>query len=128
MNDPYQNYYEHRLIREIEDLDLRIKDLTQEQDALKRQLGKARRENLVLKDVSRKNSATRVMIENRVLQALKQSSRACSSTVLYKEGLRANFELKENTFRTYLYRMKEKGLIRSVGRGLWRLPEVGGVT
>ncbi len=110
-------------MREIEELERRIKELTQEQHALKRQLVKARWENDSLKDVSRKNSANRVMIENRVLEALKGSPKACSTGVLYKEGLRANFELKENTFRTYLYRMKEKGLIRSVGRGLWRLPE-----
>jgi len=123
MGEASDSYYERRLMREIEELDKRIKELTQEQHALKRQLVKARWENDSLKDVSRKNSANRVMIENRVLEALKGSSKACSTAMLYREGLRANFELRENTFRTYLYRMKEKGLVRSVGRGLWRLPE-----
>jgi len=123
MSEAPESYYERRLIREIEELEKRIKELTQEQQALKRQLVKARWENDSLKDVSRKNSANRVMIENRVLEALRGSSKACSTATLYREGLRANFELKENTFRTYLYRMKEKGLVRSVGRGLWRIPE-----
>jgi len=123
MSEAPESYYEQRLIREIEELEKRIKELTQEQHALKRQLVKARWENDSLKDVSRKNSANRVMVENRVLEALRESSKACSTAMLYREGLRANFELKENTFRTYLYRMKEKGLVRSVGRGLWQVPE-----
>jgi hypothetical protein len=108
---------------EIEELEKRIKELTQEQFALKRQLMKARLKDSSLKDVSRKNSANRVMIESRVLETLSGRSKACSTAALYREGLRVNFELKENTFRINLHRMKEKGLIRSVGRGLWRLPE-----
>lgn len=123
MSEEPESYYERRLMREIEELEKRISELTQEQNALKRQLVKARWENSSLRDVSRKNSANRVMIENRVLEAMRKSSKPFSTAALFKEGLRANFELRENTFRTYLYRMKEKGLIRSVGRGLWRLPE-----
>ncbi len=123
MGEAAETYYERRLMREIEELERRISELTQEQHALKRQLVKARWENNSLKDVSRKNSANRVMIENRVLEALKKSSKACSTAMLFKEGLRANVELRENTFRTYLHRMKQKGLIRSSGRGMWRLPE-----
>jgi repressor of nif and glnA expression len=123
MSEASESYYERRLMGEIEELERRIKDLTQEKLALKRQLMKARRKDISLKDVSRKNSANRVMIESRILEALSENSKACYTELLYKEALRVNFELKENTFRTYLHRMKEKGLIRSVGRGLWRLPE-----
>jgi hypothetical protein len=123
MSEASENYYERRLMREIEELERRIKDLTQEKLALKRQLMKARQKDISLKDVSRKNSANRVMIESRILEALSENSKACYTKFLYKEALRVNFELKENTFRTYLHRMKEKRLIRSVGRGLWRLPE-----
>lgn len=123
MPDEMSSYYERRLIREIEEIENRIKDLTFERDALKRQLMKARWENSHLHDVSRKNSANRVMIETRVLEALGAASKALTTSVLYQEGLKANFELKENTFRTYLHRMKEKGIIRSVGRGVWKLPE-----
>ena len=60
------------------------------------------------------------MVEARVLDALKNSPRSISTAKLYTEAQRANFELKENTFRTYLHRMKEKGLIVSVGRGVWK--------
>jgi hypothetical protein len=123
MIEASSNYYERRLIREIEEIDLRIKELTDEKAALKRQLMKARWENDSLKDVSRKNSGNRVMIEQRVLDALKATTKSCSTPDLYKEALKANFELKENTFRTYLHRMKEKGLIVNAGRGMWRLPD-----
>jgi len=123
MQNDLSSYYEQRLMREIEGIDHRIKELTDERGALLRQLMKARWENSALKDVSRKNSGNRVMVEARVLDALKASRRAVSTANLYREGLQANFELKDNTFRTYLYRMKERGLIVSVGRGLWKLAE-----
>jgi chorismate mutase len=121
MAETSSQYYERRLIREIEEVDLRIKELTDERAALQRQLMKARWENDSLKDVSRKNSGNRVMIETRVIDALEKTrSKPYSSSELYQEALKANFELKENTFRTYLHRMKEKGIIESAGRGLWR--------
>lgn len=123
MSEESQTYFERRLMREIEELDSRIKNLTDERSALLRQLTKARWENPHLKDVNRKNSANRVLIENRVLEALGRSKKPLKTAVLYEEGLRANFELKENTFRTYLHRMKDRGLIVSAGRALWSLPK-----
>lgn len=119
-NDP-SSYYERRLMREIETIDHRIKELSEEKLALRRQLIKARWENTAIKDVSRKNSGNRVMVEARVLDALKATKHSMSTAKLYPEALKANFELKENTFRTYLHRMKDKGLIVSVGRALWTL-------
>lgn len=124
MSEASESYYERRLMKEIEELEARIKELTQEQIALKRQLTKARLKDVSLKGITRKNSANRVMIETRVLKALKSHAKAYPTALLYKEGLQVNFDLKENTFRTYLHRMKEKGLVRSVGRGLWRLSEL----
>lgn len=121
MPDEPQNYYETRLMRSIEELDGRIKELVEEKAALQRQLVKARWENSALKDVNRTNSATRVMVESRILDALKAANKPLSSKALYREGLKANFELKENTFRTHLHRMKEKGLLESAGWGMWKL-------
>lgn len=113
------SYYERRLIREIEDIELRMKELSDERDALRRQLIKARWENHHLRDVNRKNSASRVMVEQRVLSALEQASKPLTSSQLFEIARIANFELKENTFRTHLHRMKAKELIKSVGRGRW---------
>jgi len=114
------SYYERRLQQEIEAIELKLKELTAERDALKRQLIKARWENHHLRDVNRKNSASRVMVEQRVLSALEQATKSMTSSQLFEVGRLANFELKENTFRTQLHRMKEKGLIENVSRGRWR--------
>jgi len=122
VSDP-RNYFEERLRSEIEAIEGKIAELRLEQNALKRQLMKARWETHALKDVSRKNSANRVMVEQRVLEELRSSGKAVSTAALYKAALIANFELKENTFRTYLHRMKEKGLIHSQRRGFWTLSD-----
>ncbi|WP_424941672.1 hypothetical protein [Aliiroseovarius sp. S253] len=117
---PPPTYYERRLQQEIETIELKLKELTAERDALKRQLIKARWDNHHLRDVNRKNSASRVMIEQRVLGALEQATKPMTSRQLFEIARLANFELKENTFRTQLHRMKEKGLIENVSRGRWR--------
>lgn len=119
-NSAPPNYYERRLQKEIEEIEIRLKELTAERDALRRQLMKARWENHTLRDVNRKNSASRVMVEQRVLAGLEQATKPMTSAQLFELARLANFELKENTFRTQLHRMKAKGLIESVGRGRWR--------
>jgi len=119
MNDDDSKVYERRLIHELEVIEAKIVELRQEQEALKRQLMKARWETHTLKDVSRRNSANRVLIEERILDALKETDKALSNDSLFKVAKLANSELKPNTFRTYLFRMKERGLISSHKRGKW---------
>ena len=117
------SYYETRLQREIEQIEARIRELTQEKTALQRQLMKARRENADLRDVNRKNSINRVMIENRVVEALKEFKKPLRTKDLYRFAQYVNFELNENTFRTILHRMKQKTMIEQAGRrGVWQLP------
>lgn len=115
------NFYERRLMREIEAIDARIAELTQEKHALQRQLQKARWENHALRDVNRKNSANRVMVEERVLSLLHGSEKPLHNSKLLAAGKLANFDLNPSTFRTYLRRLKEKGLIESTRRGYWKL-------
>ena len=118
-----ETYFEQRLQIEIEKIDKQIRDLTKEKDALQRQLMKARRESSALSDVNRKNSVSRIMIENRILDALRGATRPLKSKDLYLEALNVDFTLKETTFRTHLHRMKEKGLIVAAGRRVvWTLP------
>jgi phage-related tail protein len=124
MQDDPKTYYERRLMQAIEEIEARIKELQDEKAALMRQLRVARWESDSLKDVNRKNSGVRVMVERRVLDALRAAKKPVTSDALYREALKANFELKDGTFRTYLHRMKEKGLLQSAGWGLWRLPPV----
>lgn len=118
------SYYETRLQREIEEIEARMRELTQEKAALQRQLMKARRENVDLSDVNRKNSVNRVMIETRVLDALKSAAKPMPTRDLYQVAQFVNFELNENTFRTTLHRMKQKALIEPTSRrGVWRLSQ-----
>lgn len=121
MPDDLKTYYERRLMQAIEEVDARIKELQDEKTALLRQLRVARWESDSLKDVNRKNSGVRVMVERRVLDALRAAKKPVTSDALYKEALKANFELKDGTFRTHLHRMKAKGLLQSAGWGLWRI-------
>lgn len=97
-----------------------MKELNAERDALHRQLIKARWDNHHLRDVNRKNSASRVMVEQRILSALEVATKPMTSRQLFSVARIANYSLKETTFRTHLHRMKAKGLIENVSRGKWR--------
>ncbi len=126
MTDENSTYYEKRLQREIEEIDAKIRDLSNEKNALQRQLMKARRESSSVADVNRKNSVTRIMIENRILEALKKAQKPLNSKALLYEAMHVDFGLKEATFRTHLHRMKLKGMIALAGaRGVWKLPANG---
>lgn len=126
MTDTSPSAYERRLMRAIEDIRSKMRELAADERALERQLMIARRENVSLSDVSRKNSANRVLVENRILEVLKEAPKPVTNTSLYREARNANYDLTDNTFRTHLHRLKKKGVIESAGRGLWRLPKVTG--
>lgn len=121
MSDEPLNYYAKRLMREIEEIDRRMDELRQEKHALERQLINARWETHALRDANRKNSAVRVLVEERILGALREATNPLSNTDLFRIARMANRELKETTFRTYLFRLKEKGLIESPLRGRWKI-------
>ncbi|WP_247996640.1 hypothetical protein [Brucella tritici] len=117
------SFFERRLEREIASLDADIERLKAEKVALTKQLAKARADREGLQFTTRKNSMARVLAENAVLKALKASGREMKVLELFREARGTNSELKESTFRTYLNRMKTKGMIRP-GKyvGEWRLP------
>lgn len=118
--------YEQRILHEIGEIEVKIRDLNQEKAALMRQLMKARRETTNLTDVHRKNSVNRAMIEMRVIEALRQSKKPLKTAELYRAAQYVNFELNESTFRTYLHRMKNRNIIRNVRAvGIWGLVEAG---
>ncbi len=123
MNEASPSAYELRLIRGIKDIRSKMMELAADQRALERQLMIARRENVYLNDVSRKNSANRVLVESRILEVLRAAPKAMTNTSLYKEARDANYDLTDNTFRTYLHRLKKRGVIESAGWGLWRIPK-----
>ncbi|MCA1368051.1 hypothetical protein I6F15_11625 [Bradyrhizobium sp. BRP14] len=123
MNDAGITNYENRLQREIESIDGRIKELIQERNALERQLLKARRLGSGVGEIRRKNSLTRVMVEKIIIDVLETSAKPVSSTTLFREAQRIDIHLKNTTFRTYLHRMKTRGMIQLAGKsGVWKLP------
>jgi hypothetical protein len=115
--------FEERIQREIALIRARIKELESEQAALERQLSKARSANVPLSDVNRKNSLNRATAEATIISALKQAQKPLSLDKLYGAVVLVNSDLKRSTFRTYLYRMKEKGMLENVDRGFWKLHE-----
>jgi len=113
--------YERRILRELEEIEYKLKELNEDREALKRQLIKARSENDSLKDVSRKNSANRIIIEDSIVEYLKNNNKPISSKKLYELSKNKILDLKYNSFRTILHRMKEKGIIKNKSWGVWVL-------
>ncbi|MFN3077300.1 MAG: winged-helix domain-containing protein [Alphaproteobacteria bacterium] len=114
---------EGHLLAELAEVEKRIVELTVERDALRRIITRVRQQNVELKDVTRKNSLSRVLIENRIMQALQEAGKPVRATELLSILRQTSYNLKESTFRSYLHRMKEKGVIKMHDRGVWRLAE-----
>lgn len=122
-NKPYMSPLERALTQELSEVELRIKELTAEASALKRQIGKASAKRQGLEFTTRKNSLNRVLAENSVLEVLRESGRPATTATLYKQAKATNPYLKENTFRTYLHRMKKRDVIQTARKaGEWKLP------
>lgn len=114
---------ERALTQELSEVEVRIKELQDEAAALRRQIGKAAAKRQGFEFASRKNSLNRVLAENSVIEALRGSSDPLSSDVLFRKARQTNASLKPNTFRTYLHRMKLRGVILTARRaGEWKLP------
>ena len=115
---------EEALLRQLSEIESKIKSLDGERLALERLLWRARRENGVSRDVARKNSVTRILGEEQVIQALRQAAKPLSAQVLYVHVSRVVPNLNRSTFRTHLKRMRDKAIIRQrpVHGGSWELP------
>ena len=118
---------EQKILEEIADRERRIRELQAEIESYRRMLFKARQQNALVKrvDVTRKNSVTRILVENSVLDTLIQSGRVRGTASLYRDARLVVSTLKEGTFRTTLHRMKNRGLISSVSDGKWQASAAG---
>lgn len=115
------SYFEARITRELNAVEDEIRRLQAEAVVLRRQLGKAQAERLGLQHATRKNSMDRVLVENSVVEQLRETS-PLSAKVLLRRARLSVPHLKDNTFRTYLYRMKKRGIIRTARKvGEWQL-------
>ncbi|MBI1321181.1 MAG: hypothetical protein GC168_19825 [Candidatus Hydrogenedens sp.] len=113
---------ENELLRQLTNIDKQISDLEAERNAIKRLLIRVRNENVGTKDVTRRNSISRIIIERAIIETINRAAEPVSSKEIYKNINNDGYNLKENTFRSHLHRMKEKGLIEQLYRGgSWRL-------
>jgi DNA-binding transcriptional ArsR family regulator len=118
---PERATLEQQLVAELADIERKIGELEQERSAVQRMLLRARQENLLNRDVTRKNSFNRILVENKILETLEKSNKFVRTSELYSEAQRVVYSLKDQTFRSYLHRLKERGLIEaSLNRGFWK--------
>lgn len=119
-----QNLLEQRLLKELADIKRRQADLLQEQNSVERMLLRVRREGVAAKVVARRDSVPRLLIEREMLDALSASKEKTLSTrSLIRHAQTVDRNVKDATVRSYLHRLKARGLILPAGHGLWRLPQ-----
>ena len=121
MTDSESKILEAGLIRQIEELEQTIKQAQADKTVLERMLLKVRREQVALRDVTRINSASRILVEQKILDTLQMHDGGMDIKSLYRHALQIDGSLKENTFRSYLTRLKGRGLITNARRGIWQL-------
>lgn len=113
-----------KLQAEIRAIDLKIADLTAERHALTRILERTRSEVFTAAGPTRKNSYSKIVVEQEILQTLRSRVVPVSSADLLAAARTVRYNLKPVTFRTHLHRLKAKGLITNSdekGRGYWSL-------
>ncbi len=119
-DDELARLLEIRLLNDIRQIDSEINALAESKRVLQRLLMNARTRGPGRPPVKRRNSIDRVMIEAAIRHALTDKT-SVKSRDLYAHALATSGDLKYSTFRSYLHRMKERGLIEQRGRGAWSL-------
>lgn len=114
-------YLENSITRQILEIDNKLKELTSERRALERLLLRARQDEAQAREPIRRNSVNRVLVENRILEALRKSSSPVSNRDLLNAARAAVYNLKETTFRSHIKRMKDAEKIIAKGQR-WVLP------
>jgi hypothetical protein len=102
---------ERQILEQLDATSRRIRELQAEEQSLRRLLLKIRNKQIKAQDVTRKNSVTRILIEERILETLRRSQDGVSTAVLGREVAYFFPKLKGVTFRSYLHRLRTRGLI-----------------
>lgn len=114
--------YEKDILERIREAEIQIDNWVRQKAILQDMLIRAK--NSGITEVLRKNSGERVAIEKRVRDALdRRSSKIATLDDLYKDAKSMYPELKKETFRLYIHRMKKKEIIKTAGYALWQLVE-----
>jgi hypothetical protein len=115
---------EAQLRSELAEVERRIAKLVEERRSLQRLLISVRNKNLGGSKDARRNSYERLVVETKILESLRQAGkRGVLTKKLREEAFAINPLLKDPTYRSYLHRLKERGLIAPVTgrRGRWSL-------
>jgi hypothetical protein len=123
MKSEDRSLLESHLLAQITSIEREMTKLSAERDTLRDILLKVRRENSTLRDVTRKNSFDRILIENRIMNLLRAASKPMPISRLWWAAQEINPRLRNTTFRSYMHRLKSKGLIRSETHGFWLATE-----
>ena len=125
MAEPSSKLLESRLLYELSTINRQIEELQAEKHGLERLIVRIRREDVANREVGRRNSARRILVEKAVIDRLIEAKgKTVSSGELYRAASEIEFNLKESTFRSHLHRMRMKGMIQRAGplAGRYRLP------
>lgn len=115
-----QKSLEDVLQAQISEVESKIRALEIEKNSLHRALVRARAGDIGDQIPLRRNSGQRMLIEKAVLDFLGNKP---SNTKRVFEYVRiVHPSLKSATFRSYLRRMSQRGLIANSARGMWQLP------
>lgn len=125
MAEPSSKILEARLMMELTGINHKIRELETEKRSLERLLTRIRHEEVENQEVGRKNSAKRILVEKAVLDRLSVANgKSVTSYDLWRAANDVELRLNQSTFRSYLHRMKAKGLVEpALLHGRWRLPE-----
>jgi rhodanese-related sulfurtransferase len=122
-----RNVLETHLLAQLTDAERELAKIERHRDTLRDLLLKVRRENAQLRDVTRKNSYDRILIEGRVVNLLKGSKRPLPTSRLYWAAKEISPHLPNSTFRSHLHRLKSKGIIDSETHGYWTVAKPAAV-
>ena len=113
---------EAALLSELARLRNRIREMQLEAKSIERLVLRLRHENIAVRDVTRRNSAARILAEEAILRELRNAKgKTLSSVQLRDAARRADYSLKDATFRSHVHRLSKRGLITSPGFGRWKL-------
>jgi len=114
---------EDQLVAQLTEIEAKIVELEAERRAVQRMIVTARRQGADAEPALRKNSAQRVIIETKILDFLRRFRKPATSALILNAVKQDHRSLNAATFRSYLHRMHQRGLIsRSDEKGRWRLP------
>jgi hypothetical protein len=118
-----QTQLETELLAELGKITRKIAELEHERLTVQGMLQRLQRESVIRTDATRSNGFRRVLVENKIIELLGNHKQPYSVKALLGEIKFYFTGMKPTTFRSYLHRMHERGVIESSGYGFWRLPE-----